>query len=57
MEEDNKGTTLSNVIRIDDDRVKEHLDKGCPGHGRGDVERDAGGGGRSAQQRRAIRTV
>jgi transposase-like protein len=27
MEEDNKGTALSNVIRIDDDRVKEHLDK------------------------------
>ena len=27
MEEDNKGTGLSNVIRIDDDRVKEHLDK------------------------------
>jgi len=27
MEEDNKGTVLSNVIRIDDDRVKEHLDK------------------------------
>jgi Transposase and inactivated derivatives len=25
--EDNKGTALSNVIRIDDDRVKEHLDK------------------------------
>src|SRR6201996_1218039 len=27
MEEDNRGTALSNVIRIDDDRVKEHLDK------------------------------
>jgi hypothetical protein len=27
MEEDNKGTALGNVIRIDDDRVKEHLDK------------------------------
>ena len=27
MEEDNKGTALSKVIRIDDDRVKEHLDK------------------------------
>jgi transposase-like protein len=27
MEEDNEGTALSNVIRIDDDRVKEHLDK------------------------------
>jgi len=27
MEEDNKGTALSNVIRIDGDRVKEHLDK------------------------------
>jgi transposase-like protein len=27
MEEDNKGTALRNVIRIDDDRVKEHLDK------------------------------
>jgi putative transposase len=27
MEEDNKGTALSNLIRIDDDRVKEHLDK------------------------------
>ena len=27
MEEDNKGTALSNVIPIDDDRVKEHLDK------------------------------
>ena len=27
MEEDSKGTGLSNVIRIDDDRVKEHLDK------------------------------
>ena len=27
MEEDNKGTALSNVIRIDDDRVMEHLDK------------------------------
>jgi putative transposase len=27
MEEDNKGTALSNAIRIDDDRVKEHLDK------------------------------
>ena len=25
MEEDNKGTALSNVIRIDDDRVREHL--------------------------------
>jgi predicted SnoaL-like aldol condensation-catalyzing enzyme len=42
MEEDNKGTALSNVIRIDDDRVKEHLDKVV---------------GRSALQRRAIRTV
>jgi len=27
MEEDNEGTARSNVIRIDDDRVKEHLDK------------------------------
>ena len=27
MGEDNKGTALGNVIRIDDDRVKEHLDK------------------------------
>ena len=27
MEEDNKGTALSNMIRIHDDRVKEHLDK------------------------------
>src|SRR5882672_7282429 len=25
MEEDSKGTGLSNVIRIDDDRVREHL--------------------------------
>jgi hypothetical protein len=25
MEEDSKGTTLGNVIRIDDDRVREHL--------------------------------
>src|SRR5215510_9743288 len=25
MEEDSKGTPLSNVIRIDDDRVREHL--------------------------------
>ena len=25
MEEDSKGTLLSNVIRIDDDRVREHL--------------------------------
>ena len=27
MEENSKGTGLSNVIRIDDDRVKDHLDK------------------------------
>jgi putative transposase len=27
MEEDSKGTALSNVVRIDDDRVKEHLEK------------------------------
>ncbi len=27
MEEDSKGTALSNVIRIDDDRVKDHLEK------------------------------
>ena len=27
MEEDSKGTVLSNVIRIDDDRVRNHLDK------------------------------
>jgi len=27
MEEDSKGTALSNVIRIDDARVKDHLDK------------------------------
>jgi putative transposase len=34
MEEDSKGTGLSNVIRIDDERVREHL-----GHiGRGTVE-------------------
>jgi hypothetical protein len=25
MEEDSKGTTLGNVIRIDDERVREHL--------------------------------
>jgi hypothetical protein len=25
MEEDSKGTGLSNVIRIDDERVREHL--------------------------------
>ena len=25
MEEDSRGTELSNVIRIDDDRVREHL--------------------------------
>ena len=25
MEEDNRGTALGNVIRIDDDRVREHL--------------------------------
>jgi len=27
MEEDSKGTALNNVIRIDDARVKDHLDK------------------------------
>ena len=27
MEEDSKGTALSNVIRIHDDRVRDHLDK------------------------------
>jgi hypothetical protein len=27
MEEDSKGSVLSNVIRIDDDRVREHLSR------------------------------
>ena len=51
MEEDSKGTALGNVIRIDDERVRDHLGQHRTGHGRGDAERDAGGGGRSAVQR------
>ncbi len=27
MEEDSKGTGLGNVIRIDDDRIRDHLGK------------------------------
>ena len=29
MEEDSRGTELGNVIRIDDDRVREHLGGSC----------------------------
>ena len=32
MEEDSKGTGLSNVIRIDDERVREHLGHTCRRH-------------------------
>ena len=53
MEEDSKGTALSNVIRIDDERVRGASGPDRPGHGRGDAERDAGSGGRSAVQRRS----
>ena len=34
MEEDNRGTALGNVIRIDDDRVREHLGRIVRGRSR-----------------------
>jgi len=34
MEEDSRGTELNNVIRIDDDRVREHLGRIVRGGGR-----------------------
>ena len=55
MEEDSKGTDLGNVIRIDDERVRDHLGPDRAGHGRGDAERAAGSRGRSAVQRAALR--
>jgi hypothetical protein len=55
MEEDCRSTTLGNVIRIDGDRVSRALGPDRAGHGRGDAEGDAGSGGGSAVQCRAVR--
>ena len=45
---------LSNVITIDDDRIKNHSTGWCGQRG-GDVERASRRGGRSAVQRPALR--